>query len=869
MKKVSVILLAFLALSCAKEIDEHSAAGTVGGEIKTEKPVSADYDRTVVPGAAKVCFSDEIVAEIEAFEGEGLPVTKSSELGSIMAELGITSMERVFPYAGEYEARTRAEGLHKWYLVTFDESVPVTKAEVGLAPVKGVEYVEPVMKIALHSTNDTYWSQMWGINGTSSNYNIDILPVWENYTVGNPNVVVAVVDGGIQLTHQDLAWNCLESGHYNYVTNSTNIVPDTDGHGTHVAGTIAAVSNNGKGVAGIAGGDYAAGRRGVSLLSLAVFSGDSSAYSFETAIKAGADKGALICQNSWGYVLDTNDDKQISQSELNAFINKHNNPSRVFTQAVDYFIKYAGCDANGNQKPDSPMKGGIVIFAAGNYNLQYGPPSNYEPIVAVGAIRSNGNRASFSNYGDWVDICAPGVSIWSSIPTNKYDCWDGTSMACPHVSGVAALLISYFGGPGFTCDILKEALLGGARQIGASTGSSPVGPLVDAHGSFLFMVAGTPVPITEYTASSVGNSVSISLETNGSYGYMAAASKSRSALESMDPRSPGSNIITERYVSEGKTSGEDITFVLKKLDFSSDYYVTVVSYGTSYAEPAPIKQVSTGVNHAPVINFDPETLNFSQWMDISLPVEIYDPDFNDIDVSFTTNGRARVEKDADGNWNFVLNCQLATPGFYKCSITARDEYGLQTVKNFNYSVQENEMPYLSLDFDEYWLTSAGEVLEINLDEHFSDDDGEPLFYSCASYNPVDSNTEVVKTKVNGSVLTITAADTGLARVKVVASDAIGDKAIAEFPVLVRPVSEKVTLIPGTTIGNELIILAGVEKQETEFSFVSSYGVNVFSTKSVCSAYEPVTINTNKLARGIYYLKVSYGGGIYKYTIVKK
>ena len=176
MKKIQAILLAFLALSCAKEIEEHSAAGTIEEGIKPEEPVSVDYDRTIVPGAAKIYFSDEIVAEIEAFEGEGLPVTKSSELGGMMAELGITSMERLFPYAGEYEARTRAAGLHKWYLVTFDEKVPVTKAGEDLAPVKGVEFFEPVRKIAPQATNDSYWSNMWGLNN-SNGYNVDVLPV--------------------------------------------------------------------------------------------------------------------------------------------------------------------------------------------------------------------------------------------------------------------------------------------------------------------------------------------------------------------------------------------------------------------------------------------------------------------------------------------------------------------------------------------------------------------------------------------------------------------------------------------------------------------------------------------------------------------
>lgn len=864
MKKLLLVLPVLLALSCAREMDEQHPVATGGGVEESEKIDASDIDPLIVPGVAKILFSDEIVAEIETYGGDGIPVTKSSPLGSMLSEMGVASMERLFPYAGEYEARTREDGLHKWYVVTFDKDIPVTKAGNDLASFKEVEVFEPVRKIAPLSVsrNDTYWSQLWGLNGT---YGVDCLPVWENYTVGDPNVIVAVVDGGIQLNHPDLAWNCLETGHYNYVTSSTNIVPDSDGHGCHVAGIIAAVANNGAGSAGVAGGDYAADRRGISLLSLAVFSGSRSAYSFETAIKAGADKGALICQNSWGYSLDANDDGVVSSSERQNYIYMHNNPDQSFTAAVDYFIRRAGCDAQGNQKPNSPMKGGIVLFAAGNDDMQYGPPSNYEPIVAVGAIAKSGARASFSNYGDWVDICAPGVSIQSTIHNSRYASYDGTSMACPHVSGVAALLISHFGGPGFTCDALKEALLGGARQIGASTGSKPVGPLVDANGSFLYMIAGIPDPVTEYTPIASGNSISINLKSNGSFGYMAAASTSRDALESMDPRSPGSNIITARLeMGEDKSTGEDISVVLKKLNFQTDYYVTVCSYGTSYTEPAPIKQVRTGENHAPVINLNPAIGTFKQYMNVSLPLDIYDPDFNDIDVSFTTDGRAKVEKDGNGVWHFLLNCQLSVCRTFTATISARDEYGKQTDKTFSYTVTENNPPEEILPLDNIWLAEAGDEATVDLSEHFVDPDEEELGFGFAV---IDKN--ILRGSLDGSVLTVRALDNGLGTVAVSASDAMGEKLIREFKVLVRPASEKVTLDPGTEVTDHLTVLAAVSPQETEVTLISYYGVKVFSKKGVYSAFEPVEIDTSKLARGLYYLTVSYGGNSYKYNIVKK
>ena len=164
--------------------------------------------------------------------------------------------------------------------------------------------------------------------------------------------------------------------------------------------------------------------------------------------------------------------------------------------AVDYFIKYAGCDNDGNQLPDSPMKGGVVFFAAGNENLDHDLVSTYEPIVSVGAYNHNLVKASYSNYGSWVDVAAPGGegtkennSIWSTVPvdpsisTTGYDGidWAGTSMACPHASGVAALIVSYFGGPGFTADRCKDILLGGLETF---SGNRPLGKKLDALAAF-------------------------------------------------------------------------------------------------------------------------------------------------------------------------------------------------------------------------------------------------------------------------------------------------------------------------------------------------------------------------------------------------
>ena len=309
----------------------------------------------------------------------------------------------------------------------------------------------------------------------------NVKPVWEKYTTGKKNVIVAVVDGGIDITHEDLKDNLYvnekekngqpnvdDDGNgfvddiygYNFVTAKDvvggTIEPDDGGHGTHVAGTVAARNNNGKGVAGIAGGDGSPDS-GVRLLSCQIFRNKDEQGDAAAAIKYAADNGAVICQNSWGYS---------STAGVTSM-------PQLLKEAVDYFIKMAGCDANGNQRPDSPMKGGVVMFAAGNENKEFSClPACYAPTVSVAAWHWDFSKASYSNYAKWVTITAPGgdqdrfgteAGVLSTVPKKKvasgYAYFQGTSMACPHVSGIAALIASYFGRQGFTNEELKSRLI--------------------------------------------------------------------------------------------------------------------------------------------------------------------------------------------------------------------------------------------------------------------------------------------------------------------------------------------------------------------------------------------------------------------------
>ena len=375
-------------------------------------PAKANPDLFYIPGRVSVQFDDATTRMVEEALAQGQP-TKVSALDGLLEDLGIKSLRRVFPDAGEWEPRTRKAGLHRFYYVEFDDEVPVTKAAGSLAEVPGIVSVTPQLPVHSRAFNDPYFSSQWHFYNTRyKDVDINVQPVWEQFTVGSDKVIVSVVDEGVNLNHEDLAGNVIPcyadgTGSYNFNNDTPTVVP-TQGHGTHVAGVIAATSDNGLGVAGIAGGDAQKGIPGARILSCQIFDLYGAQPDIYQAIKHGADHGAVILQCSWGFSPDLDHDGFTTDDEIALYRSYTIDDLPEYKAVLDYFIQYAGCDNDGNQLPDSPMKGGVAIFASGNDNFDYDPLVSYEPLIAVGAFGATGNKASYSNYGDWLDIAAPG-----------------------------------------------------------------------------------------------------------------------------------------------------------------------------------------------------------------------------------------------------------------------------------------------------------------------------------------------------------------------------------------------------------------------------------------------------------------------------
>lgn len=498
-KYVMMLLCATTLFSCVK--DAQFSEG-IGDEATTASPDKEN----VVKGWVRIKLQEDAQPMRVGVFTRGEVQSGDPEFDRIATALGATEVRKVFGNGGKFEARHRKYGLHLWYDVRIDESLPVSRAQADLSDLSFIEISQPIYKITLLDNekgtsipaqyvytptpvnrsaeapfDDPDLKLQWHYNNDGSRNmweagaDINLFEAWKQ-TAGDRSVIVAVIDGGVQYDHPDLAanmWvneaekngtpgvdddnNGFIDDIYGWNTNTNTGELEINSHGTHVAGTVSAVNNNGIGGCGVAGGTGVGD--GVRVMSCQVFA-DVNVEIVNTgqAFVYAADMGAVIAQNSWVY--------DGSVKEIPADV----------SAAMDYFIDNAGMDENGNQV--GPMKGGVLIFCAGNENTSFIKLPAADPrTIAVTSISPDYTKALYSNYGEGSDLIAPGGSsasesaypeycrVYSTDKDNGYCYKSGTSMACPHVSGIAALIVSHNKGNGFTNEDMKQILLRSNRSI--------------------------------------------------------------------------------------------------------------------------------------------------------------------------------------------------------------------------------------------------------------------------------------------------------------------------------------------------------------------------------------------------------------------
>ena len=611
-------------MSCAT--DTVDQAGSATAETAAMRKF-VNTPEKAVQGELIIYVDDATARQIEASE----VATRSgvTALDAVAVEIGAEQLKPVFNLKVNAD-RKRELGMHRWYTMTFSEDADLEAAATALASLSEVERVQFSTRIEIPKTeavevdpamfaatraaempfNDPMLEQQWHYNndGTvdfpnaKAGADVNLFEAWK-LTTGRPDVIVAVVDEGVCHEHEDLKANMHvneaeangttgvdddQNGYvddiygYNFVNGGkiTWTRSGDSGHGTHVAGTVAAVNNNGIGVAGVAGGS--GNGDGVRLISCQIISGGTAAGVSATAaaVEYAADNGACVLQNSWGFGAgqisnDSGFEKGSTSVEATAFL---------------YFM---------GTKNHPNLEGGIVIFAAGNDGKAVaGYPAAWNKLIAVSAIAPDGLPTYYTCYDRGCNVSAPGGEYYrsgastidygcvvSTMPNNKYARMQGTSMACPHVSGIAALAISYAADNGIVLTLpeLKDIVVssvtafdtmsgqkaiydGGTMNLASYNNKMGTG-IIDAFRA-LMAVRGTvciPIPLGEQVILDISNYIGngkgtikmlqseISDEVKEKLGITDC--KFMGSKLVMTCTKPGSALVTLKYIAGGSAVG--------------------------------------------------------------------------------------------------------------------------------------------------------------------------------------------------------------------------------------------------------------------------------------------------------------------------
>lgn len=476
MKKLFVYLFAVMFVA--------TISGVTFSQIKGRAPV-VDGEESVARAGQPKYVANQVIVQYHADASEQEKSAARAYTGAAKASTLITTENRKAMEAGvRMKAGERAGG--EVELDTLPSGTSVKDAIEMLKMNPAVKSVEPnwIYTKSLAAPNDPYFTNgsLWGMYGyqttPANTYGTEATRVWNTSTAngtGSRSIYIAVIDEGMQVTHPDLSaniWNnpfdpvdgrdndgngyIDDTNGWDFAGNNRTVYDGptsgsttTDSHGTHVAGTIGAVGNNGIGVVGV--------NWKVTIISckfLGASGGTTAnaikAFDYVTDLKRRHGIDIVATNNSWG-------GGGYSQALADAI-------GRASAQNI-LTIVAAGNETNNND-------------AAPSYPASY----TDSKIIAVASITSTGGLSSFSNYGKTsVDIGAPGSNINSTLPVNRYGALSGTSMATPHVSGAVALYAANRTARGTT---IKTNLMASAYKISSLTNRCVTGGTVDLNKLF-------------------------------------------------------------------------------------------------------------------------------------------------------------------------------------------------------------------------------------------------------------------------------------------------------------------------------------------------------------------------------------------------